>query len=105
MRDEDIARVTPAGTRLGEALVFSLAIVHGQVVNRSNVTRFSTDIRLINSLAPVDWSRLEERGRYKQLAVSPMTEAARLYEAAEAADVARRDSCTATVHCRTPSRP
>jgi Phytanoyl-CoA dioxygenase (PhyH) len=105
MRDEDIARVTPAGTRLGEALVFSLALVHGQVVNRSSVTRFSTDIRMINSLAPVDWARFEARDRYKKISVSPMTEAARLYEAAEAADAARGETRTDTVHRRTPSRP
>ena len=105
MRDEDIARLTPAGTKLGEALVFSLAIVHGQIVNRASVTRFSTDIRMVNSLAPVDWARLEERGYYKELAVSPMTEAARLYEVAEAADVARRDISADTARYGTPSRP
>lgn len=86
MRAEDIARLEPTDTHLGEALVFSLASVHGQVVNKSTVTRFSTDIRVVNAFAPIDWARLADKGYYKEFSASPITLAARRYEAAQRQD-------------------
>jgi hypothetical protein len=43
------SRMEPVPVRVGEALVFSLSIVHGQEVNRSHITRFSSDVRVVNS--------------------------------------------------------
>ena len=42
---------------VGQALIFGLSLVHGGGINNGARTRFSTDIRVVNSLAPVTWSR------------------------------------------------
>jgi len=39
--------------RLGQVLVFTLALLHGAVVNQSRMTRWSTDVRIKNAFAPV----------------------------------------------------
>jgi hypothetical protein len=84
LRAADIEKVEPTGTTLGQALVFSLSIVHGQVVNRSEVTRFSTDIRVVNALAPVDCERIKRSGYYRPLCRSAVTMAAEAYYEADA---------------------
>ena len=76
------SRVEPAPTRPGEALVFSLSLIHGQEVNASAVTRFSTDIRLVNSFAPIQWQRTVHADYYEPLAESPVAQQARRYYAA-----------------------
>ena len=80
--------VTPPETialpvRVGEMIVFSLALLHGMEVNRSKRTRVSMDVRLANSLAPVKFSRSRDANYYEQLCVSPVTEAARRYYEAQ----------------------
>jgi sporadic carbohydrate cluster 2OG-Fe(II) oxygenase len=40
----------------GQALMFSLSTVHGSTENRGATTRWSSDIRVMNALAPVDLS-------------------------------------------------
>jgi hypothetical protein len=76
------SRMEPVPVRAGEALVFSLSVVHGQEVNRSSVTRFSSDIRVVNSLAPIAWERSVHKDYYMLLCSSAVTEQARRYQAA-----------------------
>lgn len=68
--------------KVGQMIVFSLALLHGQEVNRSKRTRVSMDVRIANSLAPIQWSRSRNPNYYERLCTSPVTEAAaRYYEA------------------------
>lgn len=72
--DENVKRqVAPIHTKVGEALMFCLGLVHGQEVNRSDVTRFSTDIRVVNSLAPIQWGRNVHGDYYMPLTTSAVT--------------------------------
>lgn len=72
-------RASPVHVRPGQALVFSLSLVHGQEVNRSAVTRFQSDIRVVNSLAPIQWERTVHADYYRALCSSAVTQQARLY--------------------------
>jgi len=76
------SRMQPVPIRLGEMLIFSLSLVHGQTINAGAVTRLSTDIRLVNSLAPIEWQRSVHADYYEPLSTSPVTEQARRYYAA-----------------------
>lgn len=77
---EEVRRkVTPVPVRVGEALVFSLSLVHGQELNASQVTRFQSDIRVVSSLAPIQWERTVHQDYYRPLSSSPVTVQARLY--------------------------
>jgi len=76
-------RAEPVPVRAGQALVMSLGLVHGQTVNESTTTRFSTDVRVVNSLAPVAFSRGVRDDYYEPLASSPVTEQARRQLAAD----------------------
>jgi len=69
--------VQPVPLRLGEAVAFSAAIVHGSVENRSETTRWTCDVRLINALAPK--SPTQRDGYYESLTVTPMTQIATRY--------------------------
>lgn len=40
---------------IGEALLFSANVIHGQLINQGSVTRWSTDFEVVNSLAPIQW--------------------------------------------------
>jgi len=82
---EDVrGALMPVHVRPGQALVFSLSLVHGQEVNRSEVTRFQSDIRVVNSLAPIQWERNVHKDYYRPLCSSAVTEQARRYLAANA---------------------
>lgn len=72
----------PIPLKIGQILIFSLSIVHGQEVNRSQLTRFSSDIRVVNSLAPIQWERSVHKDYYVELSSSAVTEQARLYQIA-----------------------
>ena len=74
----------PIPLEIGQALIFSLSIVHGQEVNRSQLTRFSSDIRVVNSLAPIEWERSVHKDYYTELSSSAVTKQARAYQAANA---------------------
>ncbi len=78
-------RMKPIHTQVGQALMFGLAIVHGQEVNRGPVTRFSTDIRIVNSMAPINWERSVRQDYYMPWCSSAVTEQARHFLAADAA--------------------
>ena len=64
-------------------IVFSLALLHGVEVNRSERTRVSMDVRLANSLATVKFSRSRDKHYYEELCASPVTAAARAYYEAQ----------------------
>jgi len=82
MSAEVRSRVVPVPVRPGEALAFSLSLIHGQEINSSAVTRFATDIRLVNSFAPIQWERTVHADYYEPLAESPVAQQARRYYAA-----------------------
>jgi hypothetical protein len=76
-------RAEPVPLRVGQALVMSLGLVHGQTTNDGTTTRFSTDVRVVNSLAPVAFSRGVRDDYYEPLTSSPVTEQARRQLAAD----------------------
>jgi len=67
--------------KAGEALIFSLATVHGSTLNAGRIARWSTDIRVVNALAPVDLS--ERPDYYERMSSSVVSDRARAYEVAE----------------------
>jgi sporadic carbohydrate cluster 2OG-Fe(II) oxygenase len=71
----------PLTVKVGQMIVFSLSLLHGQEVNRSTRTRVSMDVRVANSLAPIQWER-SKANYYQPLSVSPLREQAlKYYEA------------------------
>jgi hypothetical protein len=76
-----LANIQPVPVRAGEALVFSLATVHGSVLNAGPIARWSTDIRVVNALAPVDLSGRPDY--YERMSSSVVSDRARAYEIAE----------------------
>lgn len=74
----------PLRVRVGQMIVFSLALLHGVEVNRSTRTRVSMDVRLTNSLAPVKFSRSRNEHYYEPLCRSPVSEVAKRYYEAQA---------------------
>jgi hypothetical protein len=79
-----VDQAKPVPVRVGEVLMFPLQLVHGGGVNTGERTRFSTDIRLANSLAPVDWSRGVRERYFVPLCTSAITRSARAFLAANA---------------------
>lgn len=71
----------PVPLALGEALIFSLATVHGSIENRGQVSRWSSDIRVVNTLAPLNPSL--KPGYYEKLSSSVVTDLANLYNQAQ----------------------
>lgn len=68
--------------RVGQMIVFSLALLHGQEVNRSTRTRVSMDFRMTNSFSPVKFARSRDPHYYTSLSASPVAQVAqRYYEA------------------------
>jgi hypothetical protein len=74
----------PVPLKVGQVLMFPLQLVHGGGTNLSARTRFSTDIRLANSLAPVEWSRGVRKNYFVPLCASAVTRSARSFLAANA---------------------
>ena len=91
MSSEVRNQVTPVPLRVGQALVFSLSLIHGQETNRSNVTRFQSDIRVVNSLAPIQWERNVHKDYYRRLSSSAVSIQARRYLAANGARMPAED--------------
>jgi hypothetical protein len=73
------ARAEPVAVAVGQALVFSLSLVHGAVENESGRTRVSTDVRVANSFAPVAWGRGVRADYYRPLCSGPVAQLARQY--------------------------
>ena len=86
---ELIERAEPVPIRLGQALLFVLSLVHGGGVNHGTITRFSADIRLVNSLAPVTHSRGVHDDYYVPLSRSVLARTVERYDAANEAEPTR----------------
>jgi len=75
---KDRAQAVPL--KVGQALIFPLSLIHGSFIEEgTGGTRFSTDIRLANSWAPVSWSRGVHPDYFVPLCASPVTDAACRY--------------------------
>jgi hypothetical protein len=72
-------RAEPVTLAVGQVLLFGLGLVHGGVENTGATTRFSADVRVANSLAPVQWARGVRADYYTPLCSAPMTRLARRY--------------------------
>jgi hypothetical protein len=78
------ARAEPVPVRVGQALLMSLGLVHGQETNSGRSTRFTIDVRVVNSLAPVSLSRGVRDDYYEPLCSSAVTAQAERQLAADA---------------------
>ena len=72
-------KTIPLPVKPGQMIVFSLALLHGQKVNTSVLTRVSMDCRLANSLAPIALARSRDANYYERLSISPVTSQAIRY--------------------------
>ena len=70
-------QMEPIALKVGQALVFSLSTVHGSRLNTGAISRWSSDMRVMNALAPVDLSARPDY--YKPLSYSVVTESAKKY--------------------------
>jgi hypothetical protein len=70
-------KMEPVPLKVGQALVFSLSTVHGSQMNKGNVSRWSSDMRVMHALAPVDLSARPDY--YKPISFSVVTETAKKY--------------------------
>jgi len=66
--------------RVGQVLLFPLSLVHGGGVGGGTHTRFSSDIRVVNSWAPVSMSRGVHPDYFVPLCRSVVSDTARRYE-------------------------
>ncbi len=66
--------MVPIPLKVGQGLLFSLAAVHGSLINGGKVARWSSDIRVMPAFAPVDLSARPDY--YEPLCRSPLTQAA-----------------------------
>jgi phytanoyl-CoA dioxygenase PhyH len=74
-----LEQAEPVPLALGQVLVFGLSLVHGYGVNAGPRTRFSTDIRLVNSLVPVRRDRGVPDDYYVPLCTSAVSLSAHRY--------------------------
>lgn len=72
-------RLDAVPLHVGQALLFGLSLIHGGGVNDGTRTRFSTDIRVANSFAPVAWSRGVHPDYFVPLCSSAVTRSAQCY--------------------------
>jgi sporadic carbohydrate cluster 2OG-Fe(II) oxygenase len=72
----------PIPIQFGQVMVFAVSMVHGQACNFDEYTRFSTDIRIVNSLAPINWSRNVHSDYYESLTSTASTRIGQQYELA-----------------------
>ncbi len=78
MENEIEAKMRPLPIQFGQVLLFFLSTVHGSTVNTSGQTRWSSDIRVMNSLAPVDLSARPDY--YETLSETVVTQKAKEYQ-------------------------
>jgi hypothetical protein len=74
-----VERAEPVPLAMGQALVFGLSLVHGHGINTGSRTRFSTDIRVVNSLVPVPRNRGVHDDYYVPLCSSAVSLSAQRY--------------------------
>ncbi len=72
-------KMTRVPLRVGQMLMISLSLAHGQEVNRGTQTRVSFDARLVNSLAPINWQRSVTDQYYEPFTESAVHCQAELY--------------------------
>lgn len=78
LMDESIdAQMEAIPLKVGQALVFSLSTVHGSRINTGPISRWSSDIRVMHAMAPVDLSARPTY--YQKLNESVVTQAAKRY--------------------------
>lgn len=75
----------PVPLKVGQMMLFPLQLVHGGGSNTALHTRFSVDIRLANSLAPVQWSRGVRDDYFIPLCSTAVARSARAFLAANSA--------------------
>jgi len=75
------ARAEPMPAKVGQAVIFGLSLVHGGGANHGDRTRFSTDIRVVSSLAPVQLNRGVRKDYFVPLCSSPISRSAERYRA------------------------
>ena len=73
-------RAEPVPRRVGQVLLFPLSLVHGGGIGGGTHTRFSSDIRVVNSWAPVSMSRGVHPDYFVPLCQSAITDTARRYQ-------------------------
>ena len=73
----------PLAMKVGQMAMFSPAILHGQEVNRGNVTRVTTDLRFVHSYAPVKLKRGKIRAGYVAVSQSPVDKMVEEYYGAQ----------------------
>ena len=66
----------PIPITVGQVLIFGLATVHGQEINQGAGTRVTSDIRVVNGLAPFANKRTVADSYYTPLSKSPVSEQA-----------------------------
>ena len=71
--DDILKNAKPIHIKFGEAIMFSLSLIHGQEKNMSFSTRFQSDIRLVNSLAVFEKNRSSESEYYEELINTAIT--------------------------------
>ena len=89
-------RMEPIPLKIGQALIFCLSTVHGSQLNSGNISRWSSDMRIMSALAPVDLSARPDY--YKPLCYSVVTQ---LLENEQPIELGRYNSYL--THC-TPRR-
>lgn len=72
MSPEVEAMTVPVSCRVGEAILFNCAAVHGQILNTARWTRISLDIRLVNALAEINLKRGVHENLYVPLGAALM---------------------------------
>lgn len=73
-------KFTEVPLKLGEYIFFTPALIHGQELNKNpNVTRFSIDVRVTSSFAPIDQSKKSFNGNYIYLQESDISKLAKKY--------------------------
>ena len=85
-----VERAEPVPLTVGQALVFGLSLVHGHGVNASARTRFSTDIRIVNSLVSMPRKHGVHDDYYMPLCSSAVSVSAQRYLAANEGQESKR---------------
>lgn len=77
IQDAEDFQLTPVTLAQDEILIFSLGVIHGQIENQDNITRWSIDFRLKPTFAPV--SQNLKACYYRNLFRSGLSQAAAFY--------------------------
>ena len=68
---------------LGQALLFSANVLHGQEVNESAVTRWTTDFEVANVFMPLSWTHHGDEDKYQVITESYLAKIGRKFHGAE----------------------